>query len=367
MSGTSLDGIDAALLFSDGKSIEPKPKSPPYFVHMPYDEAFKQRLRAVVAKVAKRKKRGKASKEILDLEKDLTNLHAAAVNYLLKIVDLKPSEVDVIGFHGHTILHRPESAWTWQIGDGQLLAKLTGIDVVNDFRSQDMVQGGQGAPLLPLYHQAMLGGRVMPSAHTLAILNIGGVANITYIVNAGVGSWMQAFDTGPGNALIDDWVNKKTGKAYDENGELAVKGSVDAGLINSWLQDEFFEKTGPKSLDRNYFKCAGVEKLSLEDGAANLTAFTVATIQLAVEILPTPPVQWYVTGGGRNNSTMVDLLRAVLKVPVEPIEQLGLNGDAVEAEGFAYLAVKHLAKMPTSLPEITGASGQVLGGVFCPK
>ncbi len=367
MSGTSLDGIDAALLFSDGQSVVPKPQDAPHFVHIPYDDEFKKRLRGVIAKVATRKKRGKISKEILDVEEELTRRHADAVIYLLQVAKMKPDDIDAIGFHGHTILHRPDDAWTWQLGDGQLLAKLTGIDVVNDFRSQDMAQGGEGAPLLPLYHQAMLKGRIMPSAHTLAILNIGGVANITYVVNAGIGSWMQAFDTGPGNALIDDWVEGKTGKPYDKDGELAAKGTVDGELLNGWLQDEYFEKSGPKSLDRNHFKCEGLEKLSLEDGAANLTAFTVASIQLALEVLPTAPVHWYVAGGGRHNITMMDLLSAILKVPVEPVERLGLNGDAIEAEGFAYLAIRHLNKMPTSLPEITGASGQVLGGVYHPK
>lgn len=367
MSGTSLDGIDASLLFTDGQEIQPKPIDPPHFVHMPYDDAFKNKLRKVIAKVATRKKRGKVSKEILEIEEELTKRHAEAVNYLLAVAKIKAEQVDVIGFHGHTILHRPEAQWTWQLGDGALLAKITGIDVVNDFRSEDMRCGGEGAPLLPIYHQAMLKGRVMPSAHTLAILNIGGVANITYVVNAGIGSWMQAFDTGPGNALIDDWVFEKTGKAYDENGELALKGTVDGTMINEWLQDEYFEKTGPKSLDRNYFKCEGLDKSNLEDGAANLTAFTVASIQLAVEILPTPPVHWYVTGGGRNNLTMMGLLAAVLKVPVDPIERLGLNGDAIEAEGFAFLAIRHINKMPTSLPEITGASGQVIGGEFHSK
>ena len=367
MSGTSLDGIDAALLYSDGKKIETKAKTAQHFVHLPYDQAFKNKLNKVIAKVKTRKKIGKVSKEILAVEEELTRRHAEAVNYLLQVANLKPEQVDVIGFHGHTILHKPEAGWTWQLGDGKLLAELTAIDVVNDFRSADMAKGGQGAPLLPLYHQAMLQGRVMPSAHTLAILNIGGVANITYVVNAGMGSWMQAFDTGPGNALIDDWVYEKTGKPYDKDGELAVKGKVDGEIINKWLQDEYFEKAGPKSLDRNYFKCEGLDKLSLEDGAANLTAFTVASIQLALETLPTPPMHWYVTGGGRNNKTIMDLLAAVLNVPVEPIEQLGLNGDAIEAEGFAYLAIRHINKMPTSLPEITGASGHIIGGVFHAK
>lgn len=365
MSGTSIDGIDAALLYSDGQNIEPKSKdSPAHFVHIPYDNEFKARIRNIIDKVSTRKKRGKVSKDILAFERELTERHADAVKYLLEVANIKPNQVDVIGFHGHTILHRPDKAWTWQLGDGELLAELTGINVVNDFRTEDMRLGGEGAPLLPLYHQAMLKGRIMPSAHTLAILNIGGVANISYIVNAGMGSWIQAFDTGPGNALIDDWVNEKTGKPYDEEGELAAKGTVDPDLLTSWLQDEYFEKTGPKSLDRNHFKLDGLEKLSLEDGAANLTAFTVATIKMALEILPNPPVHWYVTGGGRLNPTMMRLLKTVLKVPVEPVEQLGLDGCAVEAEGFAYLAIRHLNKMPTSLPEITGASGQVFGGVM---
>ena len=368
MSGTSLDGIDAAILFSDGQGIEPKPKdSPPYFVHIPYDAEFKSRLRGVIAKVATRKKRGKPAKDILAVEKELTERHAEAVKYILEVAEMKPEQIDAIGFHGHTILHKPDMAWTWQLGDGAMLAKLTGIDVVNDFRSEDMRLGGQGAPLLPLYHQAMLKGRVMPSAHTLAILNIGGVANVTYIVNAGMGSWMQAFDTGPGNAMIDDWVFEKTGKDYDEDGALADIGTVDAELLTGWLRDEYFERKAPKSIDRNHFACEGLSKLSLEDGAANLTAFTVATVKMALELFSTPPVQWYVTGGGRLNKTMMRLLKTVLKVPVEPVEQLGLDGCAIEAEGFAYLAIRHLNKMPTSLPEITGASGQVFGGVFHAK
>jgi len=372
MSGTSLDGIDAALLCVEDGFI----KTRGAFLSFPYDDDFRAQLRETIDSVSGRKRKGRSSKAIRAMEEELTRRHAAAVFKLLGQADKQASEIDVIGFHGQTILHHPpaqraeqggsarngqKAGWTWQLGDGAMLAELTGIDVANDFRSADMAKGGQGAPLAPLYHQAMITGRVLRLNN--GILNIGGVANVTTIASAGVGTWIKAFDVGPGNALIDDWMQKKAGQPFDENGATAARGHVDGALLAKWLDNDFFTALPPKSLDRNAFKTPGIEDLSLEDGAANLTAFTAAAIQMAVNAMEAPPEHWYVTGGGRHNATLMNILDKVLVAPVEPVERIGLNGDAIEAEAFAWLGLRVMDGLPISLPETTGTRGDGRGGV----
>ena len=355
MSGTSLDGIDAALIRSDGRNVVELGPA----LTEPYDDAFRARLRGVLG--------GQGPVEAV--ERDLTLRHAGVVTALLARAGIGPGEVAVIGFHGHTILHDPDRHRTWQIGDGALLAAETGIDVVADFRSRDVAEGGQGAPFAPLYHAALAARLERP----LAVLNLGGVGNVTWIgppgddeSGDGEAGAVLAFDTGPGNALINDWAERHTGRPFDDGGTLAGTGRVDDAALAALLDHPYFDRPPPKSLDRDDFDAAPVAALSSADGAATLTAFTAASVAAAVSQLPAPPARWLVTGGGRHNPVLMDALRARLLAPVEPVEAVGWDGDVLEAQAFAYLALRSLAKLPLSVPGTTGVARPVTGGVLHP-
>lgn len=341
MSGTSLDGIDAAIIETDGESfITPGPS-----ITVPYESALRERLRRALG--------GRAPVRML--EHDLTIAHAAVLRMLLESNGLTPEAIDVVGFHGHTILHRPQERVTWQIGDGPLLAEIAEIDVVCDFRSADVAAGGEGAPLVPLFHAALAGKLVRP----VAVLNIGGVANVSWI---GTGGDVLAFDTGPGNALIDDWMLSHTGKACDQDGAAAARGRVDHAALKRLLDHPFFARKPPKSLDRNEFDPSPVAALSAEDGAATLTAFTAEATALGARHFPAPVQRWIVTGGGRRNATLLSVLAKATGTPVETAEQVGWDGDALEAQAFAYLAVRSLKGLPLSLPTTTGVPSPMPGG-----
>ena len=343
MSGTSLDGVDAALVETDGEAARPTGA----WLTVPYAEEVRAAVRAVLG--------GRG--DVLAAERAVTLAHAEAAERLLADAGVARDGVAAIGFHGQTIVHRPSEGLTWQLGDGWLLAARTGIDVVCDFRRGDLAAGGEGAPLAPLYHAARAGGLERP----LAVLNVGGVANVTWI---GTGGEAIAFDTGPGGALLDDWVRRHTGAAFDRDGALAAQGRADMARVEAVLAGPYFARRPPKSLDRDAFgdPAAG---LAPADGAATLAALTAAAVAAGVRHLPAPPARWLVTGGGRLNPTIMAALRARLGVPVDPVEAVGWNGDALEAEAFAYLAVRSLRGLPVSLPATTGARRPAPGGVLC--
>lgn len=350
MSGTSLDGIDAALLETDGETVaRPGPA-----LTLSYDPQTRALLRTALDLAAQMRHGDDVPEAIVSAERHLTQRHAQAVKALLE----KVGSADLIGFHGQTILHRPDQHWTWQIGDGALLARLTGIDVIHDFRSADVAAGGQGAPLMPLYHAAMA--RRTGLAEPLVVVNIGGVAQVTYID----GETILAFDTGPGNAPIDDWMQRHTGKPVDENGACAATGKVDETALAHMLANSFFARVPPKSLDRMDFGMTEVEGLSLADGAATLTAFTAAALVRAAEHFPTPAKHWIVSGGGRHNPVLMEMLKARVNGDVHSAEDVGWNGDALEAEGFAYLAVRAKRDWPLSLPTTTGVKQPMTGGKY---
>jgi anhydro-N-acetylmuramic acid kinase len=340
MSGTSIDGVDAAALETDGKlQVEPGGA-----LTIPYDAALRERIRAVLGGVG----------NVAGAERDLTEAHAKAVHALIRRYALK--NVALIGFHGHTVLHRPWQHETHQIGDGALLARLIGIDVVNDFRAADVAAGGQGAPLVPLYHCALAAQLERP----LAVINIGGVANVTWL---GPGADdILAFDTGPGNALMDDWALTHTGKPVDEHGALARRGQADRERVARFLADPYFALPPPKSLDRDHFAEFAPEGLSPEDGAATLCAMTAAAIVAAQQHFPAPVKRWLVSGGGRRNPVLMKLLKSALAAPIEPVEKAGWDGDALEAQAFGYLAVRSRAGLPLSLPSTTGVKAPTCGG-----
>jgi anhydro-N-acetylmuramic acid kinase len=350
MSGTSLDGIDAALIETDGESLV----RPIAFRSEPYSDAARTTLREA-AKLALAFERPRANPEIEQAEAMLTRSHILAVRKLLVDAGRGLDDIGVIGFHGQTIAHRPDRGWTWQIGDGAVMADALKTTVVNDLRSADVAAGGQGAPLLPVYHRALID----PLPKPVAVLNLGGVANISWFGSDGTAI---AFDTGPANALIDDWMEAETGQRFDAGGALAASGQVDEAILTAMLDDPFFDQAPPKSLDRADFTIQPARGLSKEDGATTLTAFTAVTVGLALRQLPEKPRRLIVAGGGRHNATLMMMLRAACGIDPERIEALGWNGDAIEAEGFAYMAVRALKELPISFPGTTGAPHDMTGG-----
>jgi anhydro-N-acetylmuramic acid kinase len=354
MSGTSLDGVDAALLDTDGEQAV----QPGSGLTLPYDSRTRGLLRDALDQARHVTQGGPVPSSIGEAERILTAVHADAVRTLLKKAELKASEVSLIGFHGQTILHRPEQRWTWQIGDGALLAQLTGIDVINDFRSADVAAGGEGAPLMPLYHAALA--HKSGLKEPLVVINIGGVAQVTYID----GGQVLAFDTGPGNAPIDDWMQRHTGTPVDEGGALARSGQVNDMALAGMLASAYFARVPPKSLDRMDFGLDAVEDLSPAEGAATLAAFTAAAIAKASDHFPKAARTWIVSGGGRHNKFLMEQLRAFLNAPVVSTEEVGWDGDMLEAHGFAYLAMRSKKSLVLSLPTTTGVKQPMTGGKF---
>ncbi len=351
MSGTSLDGVDAALIETDGEAVV----RPIAFVGTDYTDEQRAVL-AEATRLALTLPAPAVLPAIATAERVLTEAHKAAVQALLARAGVEAGAIDAIGFHGQTVAHRPDRGWTWQIGDAARLAALTGVRVVSDFRSADVAAGGQGAPLLPVYHAALAAGLERP----MAVLNLGGVANITFI---GANGELIAFDTGPANGLIDSWMEAATGARFDRDGALAAAGQVDETVLDTLLDHPFFDTPPPKSLDRGDFTIQPARGLSPEDGAATLTAFTAATVAEALRHLPERPRRLLVAGGGRRNPTMLRMIAEATKLTPEPTDALGWNGDAVEAEGFAYMAVRSLKGLPISLPGTTGVREPMTGGV----
>ncbi len=352
MSGTSLDGIDAALIETDGEGRV----RPVAFRGEPYSDAARAEL-SEATRMALTFDRPRASPPIVAAGELITRTHVLAVHKLLSHAGVDAREIAAIGFHGQTIAHRPDRGWTWQIGDGSAMAEATGITTVSDFRSADVAAGGQGAPLLPVYHQALAAGLERP----LAVLNLGGVANVTYV---GASGGLIAFDTGPANGLIDAWVEAERGARFDADGALAASGTVDEAVLTAMLDHPWFDLAPPKSLDRNDFTIQPARGLSAANGAATLTAFTAATIALAIDRLPARPRRLVVAGGGRRNPTMLAMIAERTGLTPEPSDSLGWNGDAMEAEGFAYMAVRTLRNLPISFPGTTGCGERVVGGVI---
>jgi anhydro-N-acetylmuramic acid kinase len=362
MSGTSLDGIDVALVKSNGHNCTPWGK--PF--HLPYSDKDKTRLQEALEIARVERKPNKSNKTINELENFLTNLHYNAVVATLNLNGLKNSDIDVVGFHGQTLLHKPEERWSWQIGCGRTLSKKLKITVVNDFRRYDVSNGGQGAPLVPIYHHALFDTK--RNEYPVAILNIGGVANLTW--NDGRSTErLVAFDTGPGNALLDDWITKNSALPFDKKGMISSKGKVKRSLVKKWMENPYFLMLPPKSLDRNQFDVSGLQKSSnvenyFEDGAATLCAFTVEAIKLAESQCPAPVKQWYVCGGGAHNPTLMNMLSKKLSGKVNLASDIGWSGDFIEAQAFAFLAVRTLYDLPITFPRTTGINKPSTGGVI---
>ncbi len=347
ISGTSMDGIDIALISTDGLQIV---QAGPGMM-APYPRDLRRRLLAFLDEPSRAE-----HDPLTELEEAVTDAFTAAIDGFIRREGLDRTGIDLVGNHGQTVYHRPERRFTRQLSLGQRMASALGITVVDDFRKADVVAGGQGAPLVPLYHAALAAGLPQP----LMVLNLGGVANVTYLD----GETIIAFDTGPASALIDDLMLSRFGVPYDDGGRIAREGKVDGAVLAALMANPFFDARPPKSLDRNDFhlRAKATDRLEDHDAAATLTAFTIAATVDALRHVPRKPLRWLVTGGGRHNAGIMQGLAEKLTVPVEPVETVGWNGDLLEAQCFAFLAVRAQMGLPLSLPTTTGVPRPMSGG-----
>jgi anhydro-N-acetylmuramic acid kinase len=356
MSGTSLDGVDVALIETDGERAAAFGPTG----YRPYTDHERGLLREALAEAVNLTHRGARPGVIGEAERAVTAAHTEAVDAFLAQNRIAREDIGIVGFHGQTVLHRPAQRLTVQIGDAVALAKAIGVPVMHDFRAADVAAGGQGAPFVPVYHRALA--RTLDREGPICVVNIGGVSNITYIDGSDT---LIACDTGPGNALLDDFVLRVTGRPFDESGRLAAQGRPDADWVTHALQHSFFTLPPPKSLDRNDFASLALPDMAPADGAATLTAFTAAAIARIIPLLPKPPASWIVAGGGARNPTMLGMLRErVARAAVEPADALGWSADAIEAQAFGYLAVRGLKGLPLSYPATTGVPFPTRGGVI---
>jgi anhydro-N-acetylmuramic acid kinase len=346
MSGTSLDGVDAALVRTDGETIFEFGETG----YRAYTEAERSVLRSAFGKTS-----GDAVERAAEL---VETAHAKLLSQF--------SEAALIGFHGQTLHHAPADGVTVQAGDGEILAEVLGLPVVWDFRRADVEMGGQGAPLAPFFHHACA--RHIGADAPLGVLNLGGVGNLSWVDprvdDPAADGALLAFDTGPANAPLDDLMNARLGKSHDADGALARKGRVNDPVIERLLASPYFFKRPPKSLDRNDFAWLGeaVETLPEADAAATLCAAVAVSCLKAMEHCPSPPSRLLVGGGGRKNPVIMEMIQASMDCPVAPVEDVGLDGDMLEAQAFGYLAVRILEGLPTSAPGTTGIATPIGGG-----
>ncbi len=353
MCGTSRDGVDAALVETDGDA---RIRLGEHFV-LSFDALTRDRWEKAV-RLARRLGRSAASRLKADEER-LIAWHERAVRELLARAGLSIEEIDVVGFHGLTLLHRPHEGWSWQWGDPGRLARRLARPVIGAFRDDDLAAGGEGAPLVPAFHRALLAGRLDEAgrAEPVAVLNLGGVANVTWIDfrRPPAAGGLIAFDTGPANGLIDEWMTRHAGRPCDRDGRAALRGRLHEDRLARLTRHPFFERPAPKSLDRHDFSIDLVEGLGLEDGAATLTEFSAAAVARGLDLLPTPVSRVWVAGGGRHNAALMAALRRRLSCAITPIDALGFDGDALEAQAFGWLAVRALERRPVTWPTTTGA------------
>ena len=360
MSGTSMDGIDIALITTDGENwVERGPSSA-----VSYSDGFRARLKAALIDARSITDRNERPGILKQLEHDQTLLHAVAVQDFLHEYALQPEEIDVIGFHGQTVLHRPREALTVQIGDGTLLAAETGIPVIYDMRAEDMRHGGEGAPLIPAYHAALASNLPFGLEGPVVFVNIGGISNLTYVDEGGM---LIAYDSGPGNMLIDQWMELHGQGSFDPGGITAMSGSVDDVLAARFLEHEFFKGNRRRSLDRGDFVVPAKDEASVETGARTLAYVSAAAILRSASHLPSKPRTYVVSGGGRKNGAIMTELSALAEregARVLDADNAGFDGDAMEAEAWGYLAVRSLRGLPLTYPTTTGSDKPVSGGVL---
>ena len=360
MSGTSMDGIDASIIKSDGEQFLEIIDD----IYLEYDDQLKLELKKVIDSCSSKEVFKKLSNSINDLENKITLKHSQACKLIIK--KYKNLKIDIIGFHGQTILHKPQDGYSIQVGDSKLLSKVTNTTVVSNFRENDILNGGQGAPLAPLYHYLILS-KIKSNLPT-ALVNIGGIANITYVENQ---NKIIAFDTGPGNYLIDKWVRANSKMEYDSRGQLAKSGQLNEKILEKFLSNPYYKKKSPKSLDVKDFNLQDLYSLSLEDGCATLSMLTVKSICMALHSFKNLPNLILLSGGGRKNKYIFDNIKKEFGNSIMLIDDFnlkkdfsaGLNGDFIESQAFAYLAIRSYLKKFITFPTTTGVKKPCLGGL----
>ena len=356
MSGTSVDGIDIATLITDGKTkIKLGPSE-----YYPFSKSFSTKIKSVF-KTKLNVEKSRKQKRIVEIENEFTHLNLIAINKFLKKNKINKKKIDVIGFHGQTISHNPSNGYSWQIGNSQKLANLLNIKVVSNFRENDIKNGGQGAPLTPIFHYYL----TKKIKKKICFINLGGISNVTYFnhrIKTGLNN-MVAFDAGPCCSLIDDWISKNSNKKFDNFGSLARKGSIKKKIIHDFLRKSYFSKLPPKSLDRSFFSLSLLRKLNIEDGAATLNYLVAESLLKAFYYFPNNPELCILSGGGRLNKFLVELISNKLKKPrVLLAEKYNWNGDSIEAHAFAYLSVRKLLNLPITFPKTTGVKKPLTAG-----
>ena len=355
MSGTSLDGVDVALIETDGRRIRAFGPSG----YRAYSQSERALLRRALSEAVHLSDREARPGVLREAEHAVTVAHAEAVAAFTAHNRIAPEEIDIVGFHGQTVLHRPERRLTVQIGNAAALARAIKIPVMHDFRAADVEAGGQGAPFVPVYHRALA--QSLQREGPIVVANIGGVSNITYIDGD---MTLIACDTGPGNALLDDFMFRTMRQSFDTEGRLAAQGVPDQAWVSRALELPFFASPPPKSLDRNDFAALRLGDVTPADGAATLTALTAAALARIVPLLPKVPNSWIICGGGARNHTMMRMLRENLApATVEAADSLGWSSDAIEAQAFGFLAARGLKGLPLSYPATTGVPMPMTGGL----
>jgi anhydro-N-acetylmuramic acid kinase len=356
MSGTSADGVDVGILITDGKTkIKLGPSG-----YYPFSKSFISKIKSIFKKRLNVNK-SKKQKRIIEIENEFTHLNFISINKFLKKNKIDKNKIDVIGFHGQTISHNPDIGYSWQIGNSQNLANLLNIKVVSNFRENDIKNGGQGAPLTPVFHYYL----TKKIKKRICFINLGGISNITYFNHKSKTSLnkMVAFDAGPCCSLIDDWISKNSNKKFDNLGLLARNGNVKKEIIQNFLKRSFFSKFPPKSLDRSFFSLSLLKKLKIKDGAATLTYLAADTLSKAFDYFPKNPDLCILSGGGRHNKFLVELLnKKIKKSKILLTENYNWNGDSIEAHAFAYLSVRKLLNLPITFPLTTGIKQPLTGG-----
>ena len=354
MSGTSMDGVDVAHLITNGENHIAFGATS----FLPYSDTDRSLLRAAIQAAKGLTSRTARPHPIVEAENLIDQRHIEAVRAFRAANP--DAQIDLVGYHGQTILHRPEQRLTVQIGRGQVLADALQIPVIYDMRAADVAAGGQGAPLVPVFHRALV--QAAGLGQNIALLNIGGVANITYLQTPDADP--MACDIGPGNALLDDLMLQRTGVAMDKDGSTAATGTINEMVLAQYLGDSFFELPAPKSLDRNAFDVNMVEDLTTQDAAATLTAFTAQSIAKLLPHLPGRLSELIICGGGVRNPTLIQFIRDALQCTVSTAEKYGWSADALEAQAFAYLAVRSLRGLDLTFPNTTGVAKAMSGGVL---
>lgn len=363
MSGTSMDGVDLAVVQTNGHDTIIRGKN----AFVPYPDQLRQRIEQGLAEATAINKREERPGSLAELERDITHMQAEAVQQFLNDENIPAQDVDAIGFHGQTVLHRPQEGVTVQLGNGQQLSDETGIDVVYDMRANDMAHGGQGAPLVPVYHRALAHSlRNGENEHSpVVFVNIGGISNVTYTDSDNT---LIAFDCGPGNGLIDQWMQMCAGQNFDEGGATGMRGQIVGKVLEHYLAHPYLDKPLPKSLDRLDFSPLLAGDVSLEDGARTLALITATIIIDASRFFPAVPDTWIVCGGGAQNKLIISDLQRLTRDQGSKIvtaDEIGLSSDAMEAEAFAYLAIRSKLGLDLTWPGTTGCKIPVTGGVLC--